>query len=137
MLVLGLDTQEHSEKEPFNLRRNGNNARQATSDRPSKRAAPVTNFAAAGASCLIVSGYIDSHRGIHIEYLTHAALTVLRMRCDQPELRRRLENRARPGEQRESALREAEAFDRSQAEVFEERDSHAGMSVRPKAGTFK
>ncbi|MEU5943434.1 hypothetical protein ABZ807_30695, partial [Micromonospora sp. NPDC047548] len=31
---------EHSEKEPFNLRRNGNNARQATSDRPSKRAAP-------------------------------------------------------------------------------------------------
>jgi adenylylsulfate kinase-like enzyme len=72
----------------------------------------VANFAAAGASCLVVSGYIDSRRGIHTEYLTRAALTVLRMRCDQPELRRRLEVRARPGEQRESALREAEVLDR-------------------------
>lgn len=73
----------------------------------------VTNFEAAGANCLIVSGYIDPRRGIHIEYLTQAALTVLRMRCDQPELRRRLEVRARPGEQRESALREAEVLDHS------------------------
>lgn len=73
----------------------------------------VANFAAADASCLIVSGYLDSCRGVHTEYLTQAALTVLRMRCDQPELRRRLEVRARPGEQRESALREAEVFDRS------------------------
>jgi adenylylsulfate kinase-like enzyme len=73
----------------------------------------VANFAAAGASCLIVSGYIDSRRGIHTEHLTQAALTVLRMRCDQPELRRRLELRARPGEQRESALREAEVLDHS------------------------
>src|SRR3954454_3248675 len=72
----------------------------------------VANFAAAGASCLIVSGYVDSRRGIHREYLTQAALTVLRMRCDRPELRRRLEARARPGEQRESALREAEGLDR-------------------------
>lgn len=72
----------------------------------------VANFAAAGAGCLIVSGYIDSRRGIHTEYLTRAALTVLRMRCDQPELRRRLEVRARPGEQREAALRVAEDLDR-------------------------
>ncbi|GAA3348441.1 hypothetical protein GCM10020358_66970 [Amorphoplanes nipponensis] len=72
----------------------------------------VANFAAAGAGCLIVSGCIDSRRGIHTEYLTRAALTVLRMRCDQPELRRRLEARARPGEQRESALRDAEVLDR-------------------------
>jgi adenylylsulfate kinase-like enzyme len=73
----------------------------------------VANFAAAGASSLVVSGYIDSRRGIHTEYLTQAAHTVLRMRCDQPELRRRLEVRARPGEQRESLLREAEILDRS------------------------
>jgi len=73
----------------------------------------VANFAAAGASCLIVSGYIDSRRGIHTEHLTQAELTVLRMRCDQAELRRRLEVRTRPGEQRESALREAEVLDHS------------------------
>src|SRR3954452_11761745 len=73
----------------------------------------VANFRAAGASCLVVSGYIDARRGIHTRYLAQAALTVLRMRCDQPELRRRLEARARPGEQRESALREAEVFDHS------------------------
>jgi hypothetical protein len=72
----------------------------------------VANFAAAGASCLVVSGYIDSRRGIHTEHLTQAGLTVLRMRCDQPELRRRLDVRARLGEQRESALREAEILDR-------------------------
>jgi hypothetical protein len=48
----------------------------------------VTNFAAAGAGCLIVSGYIDSTRGIHTEYLERARLSVLRLRCDQPELRR-------------------------------------------------
>jgi hypothetical protein len=53
------------------------------------RGRAVANFRAAGASCLVVSGYIDSRRGIHTEYLTQAALTVLRMRCDQPELRRR------------------------------------------------
>jgi AAA domain len=73
----------------------------------------IANFRAAGAACLIVSGYIDSRRGIHTEYLTQSALTVLRMRCDQPELRRRLEHRARRGEQRELALREAEILDHS------------------------
>lgn len=73
----------------------------------------VANFRAAAAGCLVVSGYIDSHRGIHTEHLTQAALTVLRMRCDQPELRRRLEDRARPGEDRELALREAEVIDHS------------------------
>jgi broad-specificity NMP kinase len=72
----------------------------------------VVNFAAAGAGCLIVSGYVDSRRGVRTEHLSQAALTVLRMRCDQPELRRRLEIRALPGEQRESALREAEVLDR-------------------------
>ncbi|MBB5896110.1 AAA family ATPase [Kutzneria kofuensis] len=73
----------------------------------------VANFRAAGASCLVVSGYINSRRGIHTEHLPHAALSVLRLRCDQPELRRRLETRARPGEQRELALREADVLDRS------------------------
>ncbi|WP_203820228.1 AAA family ATPase [Paractinoplanes ferrugineus] len=73
----------------------------------------VANFAAAGANCLIVSGYIDSRRGIHTEHLRQAELTVLRMRCDQPELRRRLEVRARPGEQVDLALREAEVLDHS------------------------
>lgn len=71
----------------------------------------VANFQAAGASRLIVSGYVDSVRGVHTGYLTRAALTVLRMRCDQSELRRRLADRARPGEDRELILREAEALD--------------------------
>src|SRR3954462_6780317 len=69
----------------------------------------VANFAAAGASCLVVSGYIDSRRGIHTEYLAQAALGVLRLRCDQPELRLRLDLRAYPGEQRDFLLEEAEA----------------------------
>jgi broad-specificity NMP kinase len=73
----------------------------------------AANFAAAGATSLIVSGYLDSHRGIHTEHLTRTELTVLRLRCDQPELRRRLEIRDRPHEERESALREGEVLDRS------------------------
>lgn len=73
----------------------------------------VAGFRAAGASCLVVSGYVDARRGVHTGYLAGAALSVLRLRCDQPELRRRLELRARPGEQREPALREAEVLDRS------------------------
>ena len=71
----------------------------------------VANVAAAGAGCLIVSGYIDSRRGIHTEHLGGAELSVLRLRCDRPELRRRLKVRARPGEQRDEILREAEALD--------------------------
>jgi len=39
-LVLVLNTQEHSEKEPFTLHHNRNSPRQTTSDIPSKRAAP-------------------------------------------------------------------------------------------------
>lgn len=73
----------------------------------------VANFRAAGARSLIVSGYIDSRRGIHTEYLPDAALSVLRLRCDQPELRRRLELRARPGESPEEILRDAEMLDHS------------------------
>ena len=73
----------------------------------------VANFRAAGASCLIVSGYIDSQRGIHTEYLAEAALQVLRLRCDLPELHRRLQLRARPGEPRDFALHGAEALDQS------------------------
>jgi hypothetical protein len=73
----------------------------------------VANFRAAGARCLIVSGYIDAERGIHIGYLPEAALQVLRLRCDLPELRRRLEARARPGEPRDLALHGAELLDRS------------------------
>jgi hypothetical protein len=76
----------------------------------------VANFRAAGASCLVVSGYIDSRRGIHTEYLTWAVLDALRLRCDPPELRRRLEGRARAGEPpelRDLALSEAVALDRS------------------------
>jgi AAA domain-containing protein len=73
----------------------------------------VANFRAAGAGCLVVSGCLDSRRGVPTEYLTEAALTVLRMRCDQPELRRRLEARARRGEDRERALRDADVLDHS------------------------
>ncbi len=76
----------------------------------------VTNFWAAGGSCLIVSGYIDTRRGIHTEHLTRGALDALRLRCDLPELRRRLESRARPGESpqmHDQALDEAAELDRS------------------------
>ncbi|MEU4222596.1 AAA family ATPase, partial [Actinoplanes sp. NPDC026623] len=71
----------------------------------------VAGFRAAGATCLVVSGYLDSGRGVPAGCLPRADLTVLRLRCDRPELRRRLEARARD-EDRELALREAEALDR-------------------------
>lgn len=73
----------------------------------------VANFAAAGARCLIVSGCVDSRRGVHSEHLAGADLTVVRLRCDLPELRRRLVARARPGEPLGAALREAGVLDRS------------------------
>jgi broad-specificity NMP kinase len=73
----------------------------------------VDSFAAAGVRGLIVSGYVDSRRGVHTEYLSRASLTVLRLRCDLPALRRRLEERGRLGEPREAALAEAEILDHS------------------------
>jgi predicted ABC-type ATPase len=71
----------------------------------------IANFRAAGASSLIVSGYI-ARRGIHTEYLPDADLTPLRMRCDLAELRQRLETRGRPGEPTQLALRAAREHDR-------------------------
>jgi hypothetical protein len=71
----------------------------------------VANFRAAGATGLIVSGYLDADRGIHAEHLPDAALTVLRLRCDLAELGRRLDGR--PGENlpRDLVLQHAAALD--------------------------
>ena len=73
----------------------------------------VAHFRAAGARCLIVSGCLDAELGVHTQYLPDAALRVLRLRCDLPELDRRLAARARPGEARDLALRGAEELDHS------------------------
>jgi hypothetical protein len=73
----------------------------------------VANFRASGAGCLVVSGYIDAQHGIPVEHLPDAALQVLRLRCDGPELARRLSVRARPGQVLPLELREAEILDHS------------------------
>jgi DNA polymerase III delta prime subunit len=74
--------------------------------------AVVTNFQAAGAQCLIVSGVVDADRGFDAGLVPHAALTACRLRCEPGDLRTRLAGRARLGDdQPDGALRHAEALE--------------------------
>ncbi len=77
-------------------------------------AAVVDNLRAAGAQCVIVSGVTDASRGVDRALLPDAALTVCRLRADLGELRQRLVGRARPGEEIDDSLREAEALERAE-----------------------
>lgn len=74
------------------------------------------NFRAAGASCLVVSGYIDADTGIHTDLLAGVDLHVVRLRCGPAELARRLVERD-PGPEferfRTEAVVEADHLDRA------------------------
>lgn len=78
--------------------------------------AVVTNFRAAGARCLIVSGIVDADREFDAGLVPHAALTTCRLRCEPRDLRGRLAGRGRPGDdQPDGALRHAQALERNHA----------------------
>jgi RecA/RadA recombinase len=76
-------------------------------------AALRTNFTAAGARTLIVSGVVDAQRGPDINTLGGPHIRVARLRADPDDLRAR--RRRRPGSfaLTEAAVEEAEALDRS------------------------
>ncbi|MEU7531139.1 AAA family ATPase [Saccharothrix sp. NPDC042600] len=69
--------------------------------------AVVANFAATGARCVVVSGVVDVGRGVPVELVPHAAITVCRLRLDPEEHRRRLAARGAPAGVVERALAEA------------------------------
>ena len=74
----------------------------------------AANVRAAGATCLVVSGYIDASSGIHAHYLRQCDLRVVRLRADKAELRRRLAGRGRVEEPTsfvEGALDHADELD--------------------------
>ncbi|MEU5638285.1 hypothetical protein [Streptomyces milbemycinicus] len=79
--------------------------------------AVVAGYRAAGARCVVVSGVVDTARGVHVDRITDqfpgAALTVCRLRVGQDELRRRLLGRTGSTVVLADALRDAEAMDAS------------------------
>jgi hypothetical protein len=79
----------------------------------------------AGAACLVVSGIVDAERGIDRELLPNLALTAIRLRADSADLRRRVESRARPGQDFDETASEAEAFDRHEGPCIDT----TGLSV--------
>ncbi|WP_203785500.1 AAA family ATPase [Paractinoplanes rishiriensis] len=75
-------------------------------------AAIVDNFHRAGARGLIVSGIVDSVRGIDFDLFRHVALKPLRLRCEPAELVRRLGERNRAGDRLDEIADYAEQMDR-------------------------
>jgi len=73
--------------------------------------AVVTNFLAAGARCIIVSGVVDPVRGVHPGQIPQAALTVCRLRASQDVLRQRFLRRGGQAELMEDVLRESAVLD--------------------------
>jgi adenylylsulfate kinase-like enzyme len=67
----------------------------------------ITNFRAAGARCVVVSGVVDPVVGVHAELLPGTALTICRLRAGQDEITRRLIRRHGPREVMPEALQEA------------------------------
>jgi adenylylsulfate kinase-like enzyme len=55
--------------------------------------AVVATFQATGARCAIVSGVVDTKRGVHKDLIPHAEVTVCRLRTDSAELRKRYTGR--------------------------------------------
>ncbi len=77
-------------------------------------AAVVSGYAATGARCVVVSGVVDTERGVPVGTLPRAALTLCRLRTGPDELRRRLAGRQGGGpDLLADALRDAEALDAS------------------------
>ncbi|MBE1488350.1 hypothetical protein [Plantactinospora soyae] len=75
--------------------------------------AVVANFQAAGARCLLVSGVVDSARGVDDALIPHAALTPCRLWAAPAALRQRIAGRGRPSDQVDEVLRYADALDRN------------------------
>ncbi|AIV32403.1 hypothetical protein NI25_01750 [Streptomyces sp. CCM_MD2014] len=73
--------------------------------------AVVAGFRAAGARCLIVSGVVDAARGVHVDLMRQAAVTVCLLRADREVLRQRFTGRGGPAGLVEELLREADALD--------------------------
>lgn len=69
--------------------------------------AVVANFGATGARCVVVSGVVDVERGVPVELLPHATVTLCRLRLDRDEHRRRLAARGAPADMADRALAEA------------------------------
>jgi len=72
----------------------------------------LPNFAAAGVRGVVVSGVVDAGRGPDADLLTHAALTILRLRASPEVLRARLAGRDRPGEDIDHIVTFASDLDR-------------------------
>lgn len=73
--------------------------------------AVAANYAAVGARCLIVPGILDPERGIDPALLPHTALTLCRLRADEPELMRRLNTRGNTDEPIDEILRDARVLE--------------------------
>jgi adenylylsulfate kinase-like enzyme len=73
--------------------------------------AVVGSFRAAGARCVVVSGVIDAVRGVPIELIGRAAVTLCRLRADHDVIRQRLLTRRVPVEQVDQVLRNADDLD--------------------------
>jgi adenylylsulfate kinase-like enzyme len=74
--------------------------------------AVAANYAAIGARCLVVPGILDPERGVDAARLPNTALTLCRLRADEPELMRRLHKRGNTDEPVDEILRDARELER-------------------------
>lgn len=81
--------------------------------------AVAANARDAGAACLVVSGIVDPEHGIDRGLLPNVALTPIRLRADEDELRHRLALRARPDEPLDEILRDAATLERFPGEFVD------------------
>jgi adenylylsulfate kinase-like enzyme len=73
--------------------------------------AVAANYAAVGARGLVVPGILDPEHGVDPAQLPHAALTLCRLRVDEPELMRRLSARGNTDEPIDEILRDARVLE--------------------------
>ena len=90
--------------------------------------AVVTNFRAAGARCIIVSGVVDPVRGVHLDQIPRSAVTVCRLRASQDVLRKRFLGRGGQAGLLEDVLRQSADLD-----VSDFADVSIDASARPVA----
>jgi len=90
--------------------------------------AVVTNFRAAGARCIIVSGVVDPVRGVHLDQIPRSAVTVCRLRASQDVLRKRFLGRGGQAGLLEDVLRQSAVLD-----VSDFADMSIDASARPVA----
>jgi hypothetical protein len=75
--------------------------------------AVLATFRAAGARCAVVSGVVDSDRGVPAELLPHATLTLCRLRAGRDEVARRFTARGGDPAALGDVLRDADDMDAS------------------------